>query len=208
MICLGATSVVINAMSGKNEEESIEVESSKESSCYHSRITSIPEKAPTCTEDGNTSGIKCADCGVLIQGMNVILALGHDVYKDVGIPVTDCINSGLTSGEHCLRCGQVLVAQQVIPPADHVYSENGVCRRCQQKGALLTFKVDEKSYYFNEGMTWENWVETEYNVDGFYYEDNTVYTKNGATIVLGYNPEEIESKSYTTTGGSATTPAV
>ena len=36
---------------------------------------------------------------------------------------------------------------------------------------MITFTIDGATYQAEEGMTWGEWVESEYNTDGYYIED-------------------------------------
>lgn len=36
---------------------------------------------------------------------------------------------------------------------------------------LITFTIDGNEYQAEEGMTWEEWVDSEYNTDGWYYKE-------------------------------------
>ena len=54
-----------------------------------------------------------------------------------------------------------------------------------------------KTYYAEEGMTWEEWCNSEYNTDGWYYEDGNVFTggevSGGLAILMwpiGEGPED------------------
>ena len=40
---------------------------------------------------------------------------------------------------------------------------------------LITFYIDNTQYQAEEGMTWEEWVNSEYNTDGFYISDQKTY---------------------------------
>lgn len=41
------------------------------------------------------------------------------------------------------------------------------------KDSPFTFIIDSRKYYFEEGMTWEEWCDSEYNTHGYYIETNT-----------------------------------
>ncbi len=44
----------------------------------HVHTVAIPEKKPTCTEDGHTGGLQCADCGAILEEPTVLPATGHE----------------------------------------------------------------------------------------------------------------------------------
>ena len=49
---------------------------------------------------------------------------------------------------------------------------------------LIEFVIDEETYYAEEGMTWEEWVESEYNVDKFrIYNDWVLFPNSAFTFV-------------------------
>ena len=45
--------------------------------CEHTNTEGVTSIPATCTENGMTAGIKCADCGKVISGCETITALGH-----------------------------------------------------------------------------------------------------------------------------------
>ncbi len=67
--------------------------------CEHLNTTEIAAVAATCTEDGNTAGVKCTDCGEIVSGYEVVPALGH-AYSFVeadGSMTKTCANCGDTA---------------------------------------------------------------------------------------------------------------
>jgi hypothetical protein len=56
---------------------------------------------------------------------------------------------------------------------------------------IITFTIQGMgTYEAEEGMTWGEWVASDYNTDGFYISDwNTIY--NGVTSVRDFNYNEI-----------------
>lgn len=49
--------------------------------------------------------------------------------------------------------------------------------------SLITFTIDGIEYQAEEGMTWEEWCNSEYNVDGFWCGSG--YVRPAGTIVAG-----------------------
>ena len=43
----------------------------------HKHTEAIPDIAPTCTTDGQTGGVRCADCGAIIEEPTIVPATGH-----------------------------------------------------------------------------------------------------------------------------------
>ncbi len=64
----------------------------------------IPGKSPTCIEPGYTKGIICTVCGALIEKIEMIPSLGHDMFTDTGMKVPTCTENGKTESAHCTRC--------------------------------------------------------------------------------------------------------
>jgi hypothetical protein len=58
--------------------------------CPHDNIVTVPAKSATCTDDGNTEGSYCEDCGEEIVKSETISATGHDykVYKEFDASTT------------------------------------------------------------------------------------------------------------------------
>ena len=98
----------------------------------------VPEPAPaadpTCTEDGYTEALRCADCHQLLSVQKSVAALGHDVVTDPGIPAT-CSENGLSLSSHCLRCGEILIQQTTLPAIGHTtITDPAVPATCIQQG--------------------------------------------------------------------------
>ena len=89
------------------------------------------DKAPTCTQDGEESGI-CEKCGK--QQIRVIALLGHsELVLDAVEPT--CTQTGLTEGRSCARCGAVFVAQTTIPALGHSeIIQEAVAPTCTETG--------------------------------------------------------------------------
>lgn len=48
---------------------------------------------------------------------------------------------------------------------------------------LITFTIIGKSYQAEEGMTWGEWVNSDYNTGGFYSNNNFIYDTSGITVL-------------------------
>ncbi len=82
--------------------------------CEHkNKVTSKEAKAATCTEDGYTEEIKCADCGIILTESTVVKAAGHKEVKDAAVAAT-ALKTGKTAGSHCSVCGTVIKKQTTI----------------------------------------------------------------------------------------------
>ena len=95
----------------------------------------IPEKAPTCTEDGYTAGVKCSHCGMTISGLEKQPATGH---------VGDTV---------CSVCG-VTIGGEITPNPDFNDSISlESVNSCKDPAIKMTFKIPEgqsgiKGIYF------------------------------------------------------------
>ena len=83
----------------------------------HDKVT-VPAKAATCTENGESESIRCKRCNAVFQEAIVVSALGHDMVDDPAKEPT-CTEDGATAGRHCSRCDYVVTKQQVIPKLGH-----------------------------------------------------------------------------------------
>lgn len=53
--------------------------------------------------------------------------------------------------------------------------------------SLISFTVDSKSYSAEEGMTWNEWVNSEYNTGGYKVSTNTIVNSSGSSVVNSSN---------------------
>lgn len=74
----------------------------------------------------------------------------------------NCTTAGTTTYT-CKLCGKTYSEQT---PAGHKVTD-GACENCGI--ALRTITLDGVDYYYENGMTWEKWLESEYNTDGYVY---------------------------------------
>ena len=88
-------------------------------------IEDIAEVPATCTQPGTTAGKKCAVCGKVFEGLEVIFPTGHNAVIDNAVEPT-CEGVGYTVGTHCANCGEILIAQDEIPAKGHVWDDGTV----------------------------------------------------------------------------------
>lgn len=62
---------------------------------------------------------------------------------------------------------------------------NVIRDRLQAK--LISFTIDGTSYQAEEGMTWAEWVDSEYNINGYFLSSNSIIDSSGARLVAGVN---------------------
>ncbi len=123
----------------------------------------IPQKSPTCNENGNTEGKKCSVCDTVLIEPQVILA--KHTEKIIPSKSPTCNENGNTEGKKCSVCDTVLVEPQVIM-AKHTekiiprvepsiaktgYTEGKMCSVCEtvlvqpNEISLLSIEIDEQS---------------------------------------------------------------
>lgn len=93
--------------------------------CTHANTEAIEAKDATCVLPGNTAGVKCADCGLLLEGNEVIEALGH-TESVTDEKAATCTEDGYTQYT-CSVCENV--RKDYIDATGHTYVD-GVCSSC------------------------------------------------------------------------------
>ena len=69
------------------------------------------------------------------------------------------------------------------------------------KFELITFRISELEYQAESGMTWEDWVNSKYNIDNYWHIGNNIIYA-GHAIISNVQPSDIIiSKTYTVYGG-------
>lgn len=61
--------------------------------------------------------------------------------------------------------------------------------------SLITFTVHMTEYQTKEGMTWEEWCDSEYNVNGFYIDSSYVRI-DSIYVVDGVTPTDVICNGY------------
>ena len=108
--------------------------------CLHISTEAAGEETEsTCSVPGLTEGVKCSDCGEIIEEQQQKPLKDHtevaDEAKDPG-----CANTGLTAGSHCSVCNQAIKVQETIPANGHAW--DGI--RCTTCGAVKFEAEDSK----------------------------------------------------------------
>ena len=94
--------------------------------CAHTNTETIEAVAATCTTAGNTAGVKCADCGAILEGNETIAALGHTNDEGV-VTAATCTTDGYTLFT-CTVCGSTK-KDNYVDATGHTYVD-GVCSVC------------------------------------------------------------------------------
>ena len=110
----------------------------------------IPRVEPTCTEDGNTSGVYCGTCNIVLEPQKTIPANGHTRESIPEVKPT-CTEEGSTGGAKCSVCGVELEAPAIRSPLGHEYYDND-CKRCDAKKWWVDFFTTRTSFELGEHM--------------------------------------------------------
>ena len=119
--------------------------------------TTIPAKAPTCDEDGNTEGKVCGVCGYVITACKTLDKKGHTAVPFAAVSAT-CTTNGTAAGEKCSTCGDILKGGEVVAAAGHNYKlisyDAGSCTEsgkeiyeCRTCGETKTTVLDAEHNY-------------------------------------------------------------
>lgn len=100
--------------------------------CLHTNTEAAGEETEsTCSVHGLTAGVKCSECGEILEEQQQKPLKAHTEVAD-SEKAPGCANTGLTAGSHCSVCNQVIKAQQTVAAIGHTW--NGV--RCTVCGAV------------------------------------------------------------------------
>lgn len=138
----GKASVVINGIGDYKGSitKTFIIYKDKSEVCGHTnKITSKKQREATCTVDGYTAEIKCADCGKVITKSTVLKAAGHKKVVDRAVAAT-VFTEGRSAGSHCSVCGKVLKKQTVIAKAAKTIKLS-VTSKCIKQTTSFTLKI-------------------------------------------------------------------
>ena len=95
-------------------------------------VETKPAVAPTCTTEGCTAEITCADCHEIVQS-SIVIPASHDIYL-VGAIDSTCQVQGFSGDAHCHNC-DYFEAGRVLPLADHdTYTIGAKSPTCSKPG--------------------------------------------------------------------------
>ena len=107
----------------------------------------------------------------------------------------DLLESSCMNGHMSLQSG-------TMSPA-FAYNGSSYCTYCGQELNEVTFAIDNVEYKAIEGMTWEEWVDSVYNTDGYIIQNNSVYSKDRKKVGSVSKTDKITSGiSYITINGN------
>jgi len=114
-----------------------EVATSLTKVCEHKKMTEVPAKAVTCTEDGNKAYYECPECGLLFEDAEgttettldavTIKAEGHKWDNGVVTKAATCTEKGVKTYT-CSVCKEPKTEE--IPALGHSYGDDGKCTVC------------------------------------------------------------------------------
>ena len=101
-------------------------------------------------------------------------------YKEVETTST-CTSAGITTYA-CEYCKETYESET---PANHKKTTNGICDICGAN--TCTINLNGVTYYYDYNMTWNDWVNSSYNIDGiqlytYKYTINTTTYGPGRTV--------------------------
>ena len=139
------------------------------------------------------------------QNANFIIASDIMIYPGIYTEcyMDDCkIVYGHDLLESSCMNGHMSVQSGTLSPV-FVYNGSSYCTYCGQKLNEVTFAIDNVEYKAIEGMTWEEWVNSVYNTDGYIIQNNSVYSKDRKKVGSVSKTDKITSGiSYITINGN------
>ncbi len=106
--------------------------------------------------------------------------------KPKSIKTFDLSTLNLSAGTHEVTV-KARASGYVDSPASNVVSYVVAVQQ------TIVFTIDGTTYYAEEGMTWGEWVESEYNTGGFYVSTDGKYIENGE-ITTSENGEPMNKR--------------
>lgn len=67
--------------------------------------------------------------------------------------------------------------------AHKIYGQNVTIIVTADTPPLISFTIAGTTYQAEEGMTWQQWVASSYNTDGYYVSGTNINSKNGKVYV-------------------------
>ena len=141
------------AMSDANKDKLVAEWEDKwaNSTCTH-ESQSVGMSDATCTQNGIEGKVICNDCKKVLNEGTVVPAFGHN---------TKTINATnrYTGDEYCERCETIIEHGEEIPVT------------------ILQFTINGTKYSYEDGMTWEEWANSDYNTSPYYAYKNPEYNE-------------------------------
>lgn len=156
--------------------------------------------AEWCASEYNTIGCVNAGAEELIYNsdntkqlmLNDTAVYGKDVlaagaaYVFITIPVEE------PSTEEPNEHGTTVTVNQ-YSEEDNDYGTTVIIGEEDEAVNLISFSVDSKTYQAEDGMTWEEWVDSEYNTDGYYLGGGIVLQPGGVNVLDSDGDQQIST---------------
>ena len=94
-------------------------------------------KEATCTEDGYTGDVICANCGDVFLKGSTVSKLNHpeDEVVDVPAVAATCASTGVTAGKYCKECKAYILGHETIAKVAHkIVIDEAIPATCEYNG--------------------------------------------------------------------------
>lgn len=134
--------------------------------CQHTNTTVLEAVAATCTEDGLTEGLQCADCEEILTKQTTVKATGHNLTVDESASTAATCTTDGTKVSTCSVCGETVT--EVVKATGHTFVDY-TCTACgetidptAETTATITFDDTAKRTEFSTDI--QVWVENNITV--------------------------------------------
>ena len=151
---------------------------------------------------------------IYIQGENSLIQLSPDLSDYYTKEEIDAINLNIdlspyaliseTQGKITGTAGQFVVigndgnvTTKTIPLAEE--ATFGI--------SLISFTIENTSYQAEEGMTWTEWIESEYNVDGYRIVGDDICSSSSSEPLINDSTKDHQYSSYIILNNEVYTPS-
>ena len=145
-----------DSATGGNVIDVDDTTTAKDSTNHVHRETTAPAVDPSCENTGLTEEISCADCGIVLQERESILALGHKggtaTCKDKAV----CEVCGEAYGDLANHTpGEIIVENNVAPSctAEGSYDNVIYCSGCDHELSRETITIDALEHAYSEWVS-------------------------------------------------------
>lgn len=140
---------------------------------------------PACTTIGTSAFNRCYNLiSLYLTGSSLCTLSSSDVFTSTPIGGYSASAGGYGSiyvPQSLLTSYQAATNWTYFSSRFVAYDGNGNTDSGSSPGESITFTIEGTEYQAVEGMTWEEWINSEYNTDGYYINESYVY--NGEKYV-------------------------
>lgn len=163
--------------------------------CEHEWSDGDVTKAATC----ETSGEKTLTCTLCeLETTEEVQALGHSYDKGKETKAATCESDGEKTYT-CATCKKTKT--ETVAALGHAY-EDGTCTTCgkSENAIVINFKISDMSQQAESGMTWSEWVASDYNTTGYFIHNDWVLLllTDGEILVVKDGDEKVSSTAVIT----------